>query len=765
MANPEILVEIGATIEGLKKVLLDAEGKLKGFGDQATKIGTALSLALTTPLLLIGRASLRAASDAEETASKFETVFSSISGQAQESFKSLRNEYGLSSTASKQLLGDTGDLLAGFGFSQDSALDLATQVAKLGVDLASFTNFSGGAKGASEALTKALLGERESVKALGIAILDEDVKKQVAINTAKGLTFETERQAQAYATLDIALAQSKNSIGDFSRTSDQFANQQRIASERIQEVSESLGKVFLPLATKVAGIITDAANSFNELSDSTKETVVILAVIAASFGPLLLGIGAAIKLLPVLIAGYAGFGKALTAATGPIGLLVIAIAAAAFIIISNWDEIKKTFDDTGITDSFNEIIKNVKEFISILSGNFKTTFEGAKKDFLEFLQIIKPVAVFIKDELIKNIKLFLDVISQSFNFIINLANGDFSSAFLNLEIIFLSLSKRIIEAIKPLFEFIGLGDQFDKVLKNIDKTISDNKAILAGREAYKSYNNAIKETAESIDKVTESTKKAKQTLEQFSALADIANIKVFEQFDKDATEFNNTLKETISLQQRLFSAESGLKAKSIPGIIDVDTKIDGPPVIEIPDIDESSKSRFLSNLQEFSQNINDILKNNIASAFSDLGTNIGQALATGANVISEIGKSLLNSIGSFLGDLGQQLIAYGVAGLSFGILTEAITKGGPLAIPAAIGAIAAGTALMAISGSIKSLAGKRSGMSSGGGGGGGMGAGSSFTGSGGMAFAGSRDINLMGSFRIDGNDLLYVIDRTKEGRI
>ena len=50
-------------------------------------------------------------------------------------------------------------------------------------------------------------------------------------------------------------------------------------------------------------------------------------------------------------------------------------------------------------------------------------------------------------------------------------------------------------------------------------------------------------------------------------------------------------------------------------------------------------------------------------------------------------------------------------------------------------------------------------------GGGGMGAGSSFTGSGGMAFAGSRDINLMGSFRIDGNDLLYVIDRTKEGRI
>jgi hypothetical protein len=672
MAIPEILVKIGASIEGLKKVLLDAEGKLKDFGTKAQKIGTALSVGLTTPLLLIGRASLGAASDAEETASKFETVFSAISVQAQESFKTLRNEYGLSSTASKQLLGDTGDLLSGFGFSQESALDLATQVAKLGVDLASFTNFSGGAKGASEALTKALLGERESVKALGIAILDEDVKKQVAINTAKGLTFETERQAQAYATLDIALAQSKNSIGDFSRTSDQFANQQRIASERIQEVSESLGKVFLPLATKVAGIVIEAANSFNELSDSTKETVVILAAIAAGIGPVLLGIGTAIKLLPFLVSG-------ITALTGPIGIVVLALSLAATTIIFNFEEVKT-----------------------------KLQFAA-----LEIITVLKSIV-------------------SSVGLLTSLIPG--FTSLVNTSLIVL-----------------------DQTGKSIAKSIADSfKKVIAP---------AIDDTGTSLDNINP---KIKQTLEEFSKLADIRgaaidleifSVKVAEEDaafrNKLGEEVENKLSSLRDIIQKSFSAE----------VIEVDIKLDAAPVIEIPDIDESSKSRFLSNLQEFSQNINDILKNNIASAFSDLGTNIGQALATGANVISEIGKSLLNSISSFLGDLGQQLIAYGVAGLSFGILTEAITKGGPLAIPAAIGAIAAGTALMAISGSIKSLAGKRSGMSSGGGGGGGMGAGSSFTGTGGMAFAGSRDINLMGSFRIDGNDLLYVIDRTKEGRI
>ena len=203
------------------------------------------------------KTAIQSASDAEEIESKFGVVFGSVADKANASMKDLASNYGLSRTAARELLGDTGDLLSGFGFTGGAALDLSTKVQKLAVDLASFTNYSGGAKGASEALTKALLGEREQAKMLGIAILEADVKKQMSINKSKGLTFATERQAKAYATLDLAMAQSKNAMGDFARTSGQFANQQRILSNRFQDVSETIGKTFLPIAKTALVVINN----------------------------------------------------------------------------------------------------------------------------------------------------------------------------------------------------------------------------------------------------------------------------------------------------------------------------------------------------------------------------------------------------------------------------------------------------------------------------------------------------------------------------
>ena len=118
MATPKIEVEIGAKINKLLKSLTDAEGKIQTFGRKATALGKTLSLTVTAPILAIGAAAIKSASDTEESFSKFDTVFRDVSKSAEESFKTLRNEYGLSSLAAKSLLSDTGDLLTGFGFTK-----------------------------------------------------------------------------------------------------------------------------------------------------------------------------------------------------------------------------------------------------------------------------------------------------------------------------------------------------------------------------------------------------------------------------------------------------------------------------------------------------------------------------------------------------------------------------------------------------------------------------------------------------------------------
>ena len=246
----------------------------KTLGKSFTKLGKAITagfaIAAVVGIAKVSKQLILAASDAEETRNKFDVVFGDVSKAAESAATSLSDNFGLSSTASRTLLSDTGDLLSGFGFTGEAALDLSTQVNELAVDLASFTNFSGGAEGASAALTKALLGERESVKALGISILDADVKAKVLQQTQEGLTFETERQAKAYATLTIAQEQSKNAIGDFARSSQSFANQQRIAIASVDDLKVSLGEGLLPIATESVKIFAGLTKKLTEFIEERK---------------------------------------------------------------------------------------------------------------------------------------------------------------------------------------------------------------------------------------------------------------------------------------------------------------------------------------------------------------------------------------------------------------------------------------------------------------------------------------------------------------
>lgn len=163
----------------------------------------------------------------------------------------------------------------------------------------------------------------------------------------------------------------------------------------------------------------------------------------------------------------------------------------------------------------------------------------------------------------------------------------------------------------------------------------------------------------------------------------------------------------------------------------------------------------------FNEMITQTLTNGISNAITDLAFSLGEALATGDNVFSAIGKSLLNSIGSFLGELGAQLIQVGVAGLAFATLLETIKAGGPAAIPAAIAAIGIGVALTVASGAFRGVAGK--GLSSGGGGGS-VGAGvsgQSFTGTGLNAM---QSMNIGGEFTVKGSDLVFVLSQEEKKR-
>jgi hypothetical protein len=234
-------------------------------------------------------------SDLEEATNKFNVVFQGMGKDTSRVLSELRREFGQSELSAKQMLSGTGDILTGFGFDRRMSLDLSEGTAKLAADLASFSNYAGGAKGASEALTKAMLGETEQAKMLGIVIRQDSEEYKELVRQAQttgvtidalGKTFKVsnEQQAKAVAALALAYKQSPNAIGDFARSQDSIANQTQILKNNLDELYSTIGK---DLAGSYAAALQGSnalLKSYTDLSPATRgllnETVALGAAIA-----------------------------------------------------------------------------------------------------------------------------------------------------------------------------------------------------------------------------------------------------------------------------------------------------------------------------------------------------------------------------------------------------------------------------------------------------------------------------------------------------
>jgi hypothetical protein len=359
-----IVIKIDTDAPQATRKMRSLDGATRGSTDAAKGARSAFSALVSvgiaafatraaTAMARVGGALLTAASDAEETLNKFNVTFQGINTEAEDTAQNLADSFGLAQTEARGLLANTGDLLTGFGFTRDRALQLSTQVQELAVDLASFTNFSGGAAGASEALTKALLGERESIKSLGIAITEADIAR---LAEEKGITGELDRQTKAALTLELAIQQSGNAIGDFARSQDSFANQQRIAQSAVQDLREELGQQLLPIATEMIGKFTGLVDRFANLDDGTKE---IIATVAA-----------AVTGVTALTAAVAALNGAMAFLAANPMTAVIAAAAAVAAGIGILIMRTETFDEKiqGVVDGLEEQRRAADEVIEPLEG-------------------------------------------------------------------------------------------------------------------------------------------------------------------------------------------------------------------------------------------------------------------------------------------------------------------------------------------------------------------------------------------------------------
>lgn len=260
----ELVYKITGDSSGLNKNLKAADQSVSKMNGALNKFALVAAGAFSIGAIVsFGKAIVKSASDAEETAQKFGVVFSSIAGQANDAAAAIAAGYGLSNQQAKELLSTTGNVLQSMGATQQASLTLSQGITQLSADLVSFTNYSGGVEGASQAITSALLGEREALKSLGIAISDADLK---AYAEAQGKVYDQlTKSQQAQLTYNLILAKSKNAIGDYARSSESYANSVRRLEAAWGDFSSTLGKSLLPVMASIARKLASLLDGFSQL--------------------------------------------------------------------------------------------------------------------------------------------------------------------------------------------------------------------------------------------------------------------------------------------------------------------------------------------------------------------------------------------------------------------------------------------------------------------------------------------------------------------
>ena len=300
---------------------------------------TAAAAFATTKIVEFGRAAVTAAADMGETLSKAGVLFGDAVGQVEAFAEGAATSLG----QSKQEALDAAATFATFGkaagLTGNELANFSTELTALASDIGSFNNANPAE--VVEALGAALRGEAEPMRRFGV-LLDDATMRQKAlemgiIDTVKNALTPQQKILAAQA---LIFEQTGAAQGDFARTSDSLANQQRILAAEMKNVQAELGQALLPLMKQFAGIALDVLGAFQALPESMQKLVGVTAVAGGAFlsaSKTLQGLGMA--------AGTAN--KAL----GALGL-VLGAAAAVYGVVN-----ARKQEATRLTESYTSALE------------------------------------------------------------------------------------------------------------------------------------------------------------------------------------------------------------------------------------------------------------------------------------------------------------------------------------------------------------------------------------------------------------------------
>lgn len=442
----------------LKKGIDEGESEVSGWGNRLGSVmqGVGMAVGLGVANVVMDAAakvgqfmadSVGAASDLNETVSKTGVVFGESSAAVMAWAENASTALGQSKQGALDAASTFGNLFVSMGMAAGPSADMSMNLVQLASDLASFNNIDPAV--ALEKLRAGMLGQAEPMQALGVNMTAAAVTARALEMGLAATAKELTPAMLAQARYSIILEQTTTAQGDFARTSDGLANQQRIMDAQWKDLSATVGQALLPVQLALVQTLNDLTQRvLPPLSAFITQRIVpamdaIAAIIRTSVGPM----------IEQAKTWFTGLGQTMNAQTnGP------------FAMLARW-----------FTENMPRIQLIVERVTAALTQFWKE--HGA-----QIMAIVGPLVTWLVSFWQNNMQTMLDIVTT----ILQLLTGDFEGAGETLRGIlnrwasfFADIIGTIVNGIRRRFAEIDWGDIGRGIIAGIADGIRNGAGSIA----------------------------------------------------------------------------------------------------------------------------------------------------------------------------------------------------------------------------------------------------------------------------------------------
>ena len=323
-----------ASLEGLSKLGMT-------IGREMQNIGRAMTIGISLPLIGIGAASIKAATDLKTARDNIGAAFGGMSSDMEKWSKSAADALGLSQRAALDGASTFGLMFSEVGIGAGKAEEMSKKMVGLAVDLATFSKTD--PSKVFVQLMSGLTGSGEALSKYGV-----DLSKTTVIGKAMEMGLadangELSEAALVQARYALILEHTTKLQGLFAEKTDDMGKDLAIMKAKLENALEVFGLRMIPIVIRVVEAITRLADAFAKLPVPVQDALLVLGGLLILMGPVIGFIGSIVSIVAGIagaISLLAGAGISLGAIVGVIGSVILplvlvglAIAAVAGAIV------------------------------------------------------------------------------------------------------------------------------------------------------------------------------------------------------------------------------------------------------------------------------------------------------------------------------------------------------------------------------------------------------------------------------------------------